>query len=349
MHIADKVLRAATLLSEALQERGAHELLLHHRQELQLAFDNLGRILRSSTSCNLPTAEPSDQIQSEDLSHHVSSLDRQVRSEAADVPHLAHQLQQPLLSLSPQSETRLPELGDIQEGDDHVESTNAQPNQTQEAENIVARFMKKLQQSSKKIHEFLNKDKDDALLINNDWMTDDPRLVDIDLTDRRVTSSIRLRAWLARYSFAEDYLAWAEGHYSQPRDEFLIVEPKDADAGNRTSSHVTKYMSVINSEDQRIIRAIRHGLKYHSFHHIHGSFGVFAFLSQMFTAFRDIPYAYITLLSRAIHDSSEWSSLTEEKATWISDCWTTYNTTCMFIMSANLRGESLHTCSTTFT
>jgi hypothetical protein len=328
MHSADKILHAVTLLSEALQERDARELLLHHRQELQLAFDNLWGILRSSTSCNLPAVEPSDQNQNEDLPHHLPYQDQRVPLEAADVSHLAHQLQQPVLSLSPQSEPSLPELGD----DD---------NPTQEQKDTVALFMKKLDRVSKNIRKFLNQSEDDALLINNDWTTDDPRLVDIDLAERRLTPSVKLRGWLARYSFADDYLAWAAGHYNLPREHFLILQPKDADAANRHSSPVTNYMSVINSEDQRIIRAIRHGLKYHSFHHIHGNFGAFAFLSQMFTAFRDVPYPCIKFLSDSIHGSSEWSGLSNKKATWISDCWATYSTTGMFNMSANANGSKL--------
>ena len=306
MHIADKVLHAVTLLSEALQERDAQEQLLHHRQQLQLAFDNLWRILRS-TSCNLPAVEPSDQTQNEDLSHHLPYQDQRAPLEAADVSHLAHQLQQPVLSLSSQSEPSLPELSD----DD---------NPTQEQEDIVALFMKKLDRASKNIYNFLNQSEDDALLINNDWTTDDPRLVDIDLAERRVTASIKLRGWLARYSFADDYLTWAAEHYNLPREHFLILQPKDADSGNRNSSPVKTYMSVINSGEERIIRAIRHGLKYHSFYHIHGNFGAFAFLSQMFTAFRDIPYPCIKFLSGTIHSSSEWSSLSNKKATWISNC-----------------------------
>lgn len=340
MQITDKVLRAATLLSEALHERDAQKLLLHHRQELQLAFDNLRRILRSPTSSDLPAVQPSDQIQNEDL----PCQEQRVPLEAADVSDLAQQRQQPVLPLEATDVSDLAQQPEQPEQPVLPLSTQSEPripdDQTQEKDHI-ALFMTKLQRGSKKIHKFLNQSTDIALLIHNDWSTDDPRLVDIELAERRITASVRLRAWLARYSFADDYLAWAVRHYHLPREQFLILKPKHADTCSRGSSQVIKYMSVINSEDQRIVRAIRHGLRYHSFHHIHGNFGAFAFLSQMFTAFRDIPYPCLELLSRTIQGSPEWSDLSNKKATWISDCLATYTTTGMFKISANANGSKL--------
>lgn len=64
MQITNKVLRTATLFSEALHERDTQELLLHHRQELQLAFR---RILRSPTSSDFTAVQPSDQTQNKEL------------------------------------------------------------------------------------------------------------------------------------------------------------------------------------------------------------------------------------------------------------------------------------------
>jgi hypothetical protein len=53
--------------------------------------------------------------------------------------------------------------------------------------------------------------------------------VDIKRADGPITPSIKLRAFLGRYSFAEEYLNWVVGRYSRQRNEFLIVELKDID------------------------------------------------------------------------------------------------------------------------
>jgi hypothetical protein len=125
---------------------------------------------------------------------------------------------------------------------------------------------------------------------------DNPRLVDIKRVDGPVTPSIKLQAFLGRYLFTEEYLNWVVGRYSRQRNKFLIVEPKDIDLSKNQDGYINKYISTINITDQRIHRAIHYGLKYYSFYQIHGNFGVFAFLSQMFTAFRDMPYSNLRLL-----------------------------------------------------
>lgn len=151
-------------------------------------------------------------------------------------------------------------------------------------------------------------------------------MIDIKLSERNVTPSQKFRGWLGRYQYAEDFLKWAEKMHKKPRTAFLILDPKDAD--NRGKGQIKRYLTAIHRQDEKHHRAIQYGLKYHAFEHIYGHPGVSAILCQVFTLFRNLSYQHFKSLAEAIHQSPEWSGLTEQKVNWLSKCRSSYYEDC---------------------
>lgn len=87
--------------------------------------------------------------------------------------------------------------------------------------------------------------------------------MDIDFAERRTLMTVKFRGWLGRYSFAEDYLAWAENAYNLPRGKFLSLDEKGAD--KRGKGYISEYVSLFDLPKERTYKAIRYGLKYISF------------------------------------------------------------------------------------
>jgi hypothetical protein len=210
----------------------------------------------------------------------------------------------------------------------HQRSTSPNTSQSPIEETIesdVKNLMKKLQDQSKKICSFTNQKEHDAISQGQDWTGLDPRLVDIKLVTRGSSLIAKFRAGLARYSFASDFLYWAEKRTQKPRHEFLNKETKDAD--NRGSGYVSKYLDEIGQNTEMAQKAIQYGLKYHSFEYIYGSCGVSTFLFFVFTAFRQLPYGHLQSLAASIR-ASEWSTFAEAKTPWISECLSIYVKNC---------------------
>ncbi|KAJ5790104.1 uncharacterized protein N7518_007115 [Penicillium psychrosexuale] len=157
--------------------------------------------------------------------------------------------------------------------------------------------METIHRQSKKIHAFTDKKEAHAVFSKKKWTQRDPRYVDIELTKRNRTWTQKFRGWLARYSFADEYLIWAQKTYRKPREEFLILTAEDAD--NRGKGHVSEFLSFVHDKDESIRKEIQYGLKYHSFEHIYGSRGVSA-----------------VLFANSIRESSTWSDFAEKKTDW---------------------------------
>jgi hypothetical protein len=316
MYPIDEVVRAADLISSTIAEIETQELLCHHRQALQSAFESLGRILRSRAQQTQQQSNPLDYNQgiSEKLasaSVHQSPTtpgsaeDDEVRAPAED------------------GEVRAPaEDGEVRAPaeDDEVRA----PAEDDEVTELIGT----LQRESEKIHAFTNKAEKDAVSEGN-WTGSDPRHVDIQLSKCGSSWTRKFRGWLARYSFANEYLNWAQTKYEKPRDQFLILDAKDADhRGKGGKSHVSEFMEVINDKAESTRKAIQYGLKYHSFEHVYGSRGPSAFLFGVFSAFRRFSYPNMPALAHSIHQSSTWSTMADRKADWVSRCLLIYNENC---------------------
>ncbi|KAJ6070709.1 hypothetical protein N7467_012028 [Penicillium canescens] len=319
MRMMNEILHAATFLTENLHGTDTQELLYYHRRELQLAFDSLKKLLGTPASRQIQPSPPSNDGGTH--SHQTTTVHHQdrplVRNVLSSVPP---PLQQPEPCSSARSEVSS-EASFIQAQERCVEAIHPLDH-PQKLPDEISGFMKKLKSESKAIRHFLDRNAENAIAKDENWTGDDFFMIDIELSERRVTRYQKFRGWLARYLYAERYLTWAEKTYSQPRKTFLILNQKDLD--NRGKGRIKEYLIVIKRNDSKNHRAIKYGVKYHSFEEVYGNQGVCAILSQVFTTFRDIPYLHFRSLAEELRKSPEWSSLAEEKADWLSKCLSIY-------------------------
>lgn len=323
MSLVDKIVHAATIISSTIPSIEPQSLLSHHRKLLQAALVSLEQALQS---------QKSDRINAHSQNEH---------SENPDSPDITHaQAPQPRAG-DFQEVLRSPDAGQVEVAESlasacsqsprsdvvSLEPTQAQNEQTSESD--VEILMAKLEKNQKVIQSFTNKKHDDAISREKSWTGLDPRHVDIKLGKRGCSSTEKFRAWLARYSFADEYLTWAQETFGGSRHQYLILNAKDA--GNRGKggiSHVSDFMSSLSFNDESTRKAIQYGLKYHSFEHMYQCQGVSAFLFYVFTSFRQLPYASMQDLKEAIRQSKTWSTLAEQKADWIVQCLLIYNEDC---------------------
>ncbi|OQE67171.1 hypothetical protein PENNAL_c0178G07858 [Penicillium nalgiovense] len=320
MRMMDKIVDAATFLTENLHGTNTQELLYYHRQELQLAFDSLEKILGSPVSQQVqPSPSPN---RGGTHSYRITTTNAQHRPWARDVlSSVPPQLHHPQPCSPARSEACL-EPSFIQAQDERVEAINPLDH-PQKTSDKISEFMRGLESQSQAIHHFLNLTEYEATARDNNWTGDDFFMIDIELSESRVTIYQKFRGWLARYLYAERYLTWAETTYSQPRTKFLVLNEKDFE--NRTKGRIKEYLIKINRNDEKNHRAIKYGVKYHSFGEIYGSHDVCAILSQVFSKFRNLSYRNFHSLAEEIHNSSKWSSLAREKANWLSMCLSIYS------------------------
>jgi hypothetical protein len=105
----------------------------------------------------------------------------------------------------------------------------------------VSKVMSILDRDFKHIHAFTDKKEAEAVFSKfskTRWTERDPRHVDIAIGKRNCTWTQKFRGWLAQYSFADEYLTWAQEKYGKPREQFLILTAEDAD--NRGKGHASE-------------------------------------------------------------------------------------------------------------
>ena len=314
----DDIVYAATVISSTIPKVEIQALQSRHRQELQSALDSLNQALRSRRPEGFNSSERNDisgpssrplpqaQLQQTDNSNPANHVGNHQTSHIQD-----HGQGTSLASACSQ----------------YQESPPVNPEKQSESD--VDILMRKLEKEYRKIQSFTNKEEEDAIFRRRNWTTLDPRHVDIQLENRRRNLTQKFRGWLARYSFADDYLTWAQDQYDKPRHEFLILNAKDADnRGKGAKNNYQEFLISINQSNESTRKAIQYGLKYHSFEQIYGNRGVSAFLFTEFTAFRQLPYAQLQSLRESIRRNSRWSALAEAKAGWVSQCLLLYNEDC---------------------
>ena len=322
MCAVNDTLSAALLLSSNLPNVNVQDLL-PHREELQSTLSILQQTLnslsiidRSEVTIRVAAAE-AQHPQSSTISSHTPALmgdgERRVDDVGAPDADLSN-----LSAISTETNRNVVDLSLMA----------SLPTDNNEMEQKVSLFMISLEKLSGKIHQFLDQDTVASVSTSTSWMSQDPRLVDISLDEKRSQSpTVRFRGWMARHSFADEYLTWAAENYKRKRTAFMSFDQQDAD--KRGQGHIIDYLTSIGITDgktaQKTRKAIRYGLKYHSFEHLYGSPGVSAFLCQRFTSFRDLPIRCMKLLAESIRKSPKWSSLAKNKSDWISQCHCIYN------------------------
>jgi hypothetical protein len=355
MYSVDKILHAATVISSTLPRIEARNLVLHHRKELQFAFDSLGLALQSGSpresspsrpdrlaeSLNaLPSAQPQTQQPNTSYQTHHDHCQQTVNTydhsrQNPEVLLSTHQ-QRPthlLQSDSPDTRRRGSAEADTEQREanteDHETNTEDHEANTEDTKAVLT-LVEKLEKDHEKIKLFAGLSEEAAISRGNNWTTqEDPRYTDIQLATKTCSMSQRFRAWIAQYSFADDYLTWAETTSGEPRQSFFTLDAKNSKTkGKSQNKRVSHYLRAINKKTEVTRKSIQYGLKYHSFEYIYGNSGVSAFLFAVPTAFRLLSYPHLRLLADSISRSKVWSALAVDKRDWLCNCIAMYNQDC---------------------
>ncbi|KAJ5267826.1 hypothetical protein N7478_010634 [Penicillium angulare] len=318
MYTIDEVVRAAEIISASFPTLTS-DLLSHHRRELQFAFDSLGGALRSTPTIDNSLLQSSSQEDTSNLPRNNISQNHDTR----DGQGAAEIIQNDRI------ETERPQQDRGQDATQNRPIPNKitrRPRNTPSQDTYLRTIMNIIDQFSEKIHSFVDKRAETAVLYLDNWTDMDPFEVDIIMSLRGASTAQRLRTFLARYIFAEKYLDWAESAYKKPRVSFLRLDAKDA--ASKQIPHISEYLQAIDRSDNRNKRSVEQGLKFHSFEHIYKHSGAFAFLFYVHTQFRELKYESLELLAQTINKSPTWSTFAVDKTGWFSECVTLYKKSC---------------------
>jgi hypothetical protein len=169
MLLANEILQAAQFLSKTLPFIDAQCLVLHHREELQHAFDSLALILGSATPQDLHPPKSSEQAYRGKRSETIVQTFQQNSSEARNV-QLSEppQIQQSALSAASPDEVSI-HTSYTQEQEGQAEALDVSGHQDMEQSDEITLFMERLQLRSKAINDFLDLTEEDAFASKRNW------------------------------------------------------------------------------------------------------------------------------------------------------------------------------------
>lgn len=332
MSLITAIVQASTVLSSQLPRAKTCDLFLY-RKELESALVKLEQVLNTQAPKKAQESKRFCQTCCE-ISFQTRVLDRQ--NDTSESPHIPPtQSQLPMQPRSPHCEAStqhsiLSEQNDISKISDtrptvftrHDEVGRNFAKQPKEQPDKVSLLMKKLEEESENIRNFTS-DTAPNVVAKGDWKGLDPRIIDANLPSKDKSLFTKFRAWLARCSLADEYLVWEKNKYNSSRVELLAENQIEADT---KKGHVSEYLNDHYGEPAR--KLIQSGIKCRVFERVYGTLGVSAFLFCVFSAFRDIPYMGFLRLAESIRNSQGWSTLADEKTSWLANSQETYNNSC---------------------
>ena len=160
------------------------------------------------------------------------------------------------------------------------------------------------------------------------WMTDDPRVVDLQIAgDHRHLSSIaKFRRGLSQRSLAIEFDEWEQTTYRtsriKERTMNLLVKP------SRKLGHIAEFLKINKYRFQNRIAArtgIEHGIKLLVCETLLSGIGFSAILIFQYSRLRSIKFEELDGLKDALKDANKIKKLADQKADWLDHCQREYN------------------------
>jgi hypothetical protein len=185
-----------------------------------------------------------------------------------------------------------------------------------------------LNKESRQIKEYLSRSEQEATGKGPAWMTEDPRVVDLQMDGSHSSPEIKFRKGLSQRSLAIEFSRWENNTYGKSRVSERTQNPSILQ--KRRGGHIQEYLKSNQHRfnSQSATRAgIEHGIKLLVCEELLGRKAVSAILIFKYRRFRTIKFDELDDLKEAIK-SSEWIfELAEQKAGWFDGCQNHYDGT----------------------
>ena len=190
-------------------------------------------------------------------------------------------------------------------------------------ENVLTRLIKNLE----KTEEFLSQPFYKAVRDEPLWVTDDPRITDIEVAGgSKKPAHTKFRRGLSQRSLAMEFDNWERSNSGTSR-----VCDRAANPSVKPSRKPVNIQSFLEANKHRFKNlaaardGIEYGIKLLVCEKLLGGTGFSALLIFQFDSFRSVKYPELKDLKKAIEKQKSIKNLARLKAGWLSDCQNKYN------------------------
>lgn len=314
MSTVQAIVHATTTLSQ-IQGADREALLLTHRKELESAFHNLQALLQPVVPpVPLSTTFPDVPTTSATCASPNASETPQETSGPRDTPSAP-------AACAASDASRVALAAD-------TDDNNILPVQ-------VVFLMERLKNREREILKYSYQPAQSAVFPETDWVFEDPRIVDISLSDRSTKSpDTKFRSGLSALSLADEYTEWERTSGTTRVD--TLLENLDSASGKKNAA----YKEYVDSSDRfknkgKAQKYIEYGVKFRVFEKIYSAhvevsthacikagthLGALGILFFVFNEFRRLKYDYLPMLANAIL-ASQWRDHAETLHQSVSLCF----------------------------
>lgn len=227
-------------------------------------------------------------------------------------------------SEAPRSEARLQ-----QSSQSSVEETGENNDTTEESSEAsdAQKLMDALHgaRRSEKVFRYLSSHRDPLAQNGDDWVQEDPRVVDIRLCNRGCSLDASFRRGLGQRSLAIEFDEWEREVFGTSRVSMRSLYPKEIDDNSGLISRFLEQRVIQFQNKESASHGIRDGIRLLVFERIYGHVGISAILILLFTLFRDVKYGSFVALKRLLEKSGAWHDLAKDKSSWLTACQFRYD------------------------
>jgi hypothetical protein len=178
---------------------------------------------------------------------------------------------------------------------------------------------------SEKVFRYLSSHRDPLAQNGDDWVQEDPRVVDIRLCNRGCSLDASFRRGLGQRSLAIEFDEWEREVFGTSRVSMRSLYPKEIDDNSGLISRFLEQRVIQFQNKESASHGIRDGIRLLVFERIYGHVGISAILILLFTLFRDVKYGSFVALKRLLEKSGAWHDLAKDKSSWLTACQFRYD------------------------
>ena len=242
---------------------------------------------------------------------------------------LQHSSQQPTPTTSITCSETAPSSGTSCATQSSVEETGENNDTTEEASEALdaQKLMDALHgaRRSEKVFKYLSSGRDPLAQNGDDWVQEDPRVVDIRLCNRGCSLDACFRRGLGQRSLAIEFDEWEREVFGTSRVSGHSLDPEAIDDNSGLINRFLAQNAISFKNKESASHGIRDGIRLLVFERIYGHVGVSAILILLFTLFRDVKYGSFVALKHLLRKSGAWHDLAKDKSSWLTACQIRYD------------------------
>lgn len=191
---------------------------------------------------------------------------------------------------------------------------------------ITVALIEALNKAKGKIQEYLGKSEISATEGGSSWTQEDPRIVDLQMGEKKTTSNIKFRKVLSQRSLAKEYDRWELKAHQTSKISQLTEDLSGSK--ERADGHIKEYIRANTCQFKNTELAqdgIQCGIRLLVFERLLRESGSSAILCFSFHRFRRVSFSELACLVQQMREIDWIRDLAGEKSSWFDNCQRYYD------------------------